>query len=297
VKVQDLLGEYLYQHKQLTLPAIGTFEINDSVNVYDSKEGMLPENAIRFVQNNQAVIDDGLLNFLVQQSGKMKPLALSDLESYISNGRQLLNIGKPFAIKGIGSLTKMGNDLRFEQSTHVVEKTETQGVYAVKDRTPRKEEVKELDFDSEVKKGSTKKIMIGLASVIALALIAWAVYLALPKNETTANEETTNLQPADTIQTVSAGDTSTVVKQESAIKQTTSVVDTSFQLLLFAFSDTVKANKELRKQMSRRTNVALLQKDSLYQIILTVNRPSADTTKVRDSLKIYYKLNAKVYKQ
>jgi flagellar basal body-associated protein FliL len=296
VKVQDLLGEYLYQQKQVTLPGIGTFEMNDMVNAYDSKEGTLPEDAIRFTQNNQAVIDDNLLSFLVQQSGKMKPLALSDLESYISNGRQLLNIGKPFTIKGIGSLTKMGNELRFEQSTHVIEKAETQAVYAVRDRTRRKEEVKELDFDAATKKGGNKKIMIALASAIALALIAWAIYLALPKNEPSETTQTFE-QQTDTTQTVSSNDTTTSVNPANNIQQQTAPVDTSFQLLLFSFNDTVKANNELRKQLSRRKNVALVQKDSTYKIILTVNRPSADTTKVKDSLKSYYKLNTKVYQQ
>lgn len=293
MKVQDFLGEYLYEQKQLTLPTIGSFEINEFINVYDSKDGILPEDSIRFIQNDQAVIDENFLNFLVQQSGKMKPLALSDLESYISNGRQLLNIGKPFTIKGIGSLTKMGNDLRFEQSIHAQEKTDGQGFYTVKDRTRQKEEVKELDFDSEVKKGSSKKIFIALGLLIALALIAWAVYLAFPTSVTTTDEEISNLQ-IDTTQTATTGDTSGIIKQDSTTQQKIAT-DTSFQLLLFSFIDTVKANVELRKQLSKRKYVALVQKDSVYQIVLTVNKPSADTTKVRDSLKSYYNLNSKVY--
>jgi hypothetical protein len=295
VKVQDLLGEFLYQNKQLTLPTIGSFEMDVSVNVYESKEGTLPENTIRFTQNTQAAAHDDLMNYLVQHSGKMKPLALSDLESYISNGWQLLNIGKPFTIRGVGSLTKSGSTLHFQQGTPVLEKAEATGAYNVKDRTREKEEIKELNFDSEVKKGGGKKAIIGIASVAALALIGWAIYLAIPKNDTVANDEQETVQP-DTSSTQATQDTVVTLIQDTAA--TVSVkVDTSFQLVLFTFADTVKANKELRKQLTRRTNVAMVQKDSLYQLLLTVNKPLADTTKVMDSLRSYYLLKPKLVKQ
>jgi hypothetical protein len=293
VKVQDLLGEYLYQHKQLTLPSIGTFELDASVNVYESKEGVLPEDAIRFTQNTQAVVDDALLNFLVQQSGKMKPLAMSDLDSFLNNGWQLLNIGKPFTIKGVGALTRKGSDLSFIQGAPTLEKTEASGAYNLKDRTRQKEEIKELSFEPEVKKGNGKKVIITLASIIAIALIGWAVYLAIPKNETTASDET-EIQQTDTTQTNTQQDTTAQQLKDTVLQQPTPLMDTSFQLILATFKDTAEANKELAKQMSRRKNVIVQQKDSLYQIILTINRPKADTVKVKDSLMSYYKLKSKV---
>lgn len=293
MKVQDLLGEYLYQHKQLTLPSIGTFELDASVNVYESKEGVLPEDAIRFTQNTQAVVDDALLNFLVQQSGKMKPLAMSDLDSFLNNGWQLLNIGKPFTIKGVGALTRKGNDLSFIQGAPTLEKTEASGAYNLKDRTRQKEEIKELSFESEVKKGNGKKVIITLASIIALALIGWAVYLAIPKNENSASDET-EIQQTDTTLTGTQQDTTAQQLKDTVLQQPTSAADTSFQLILASFKDTAEANKELAKQMSRRKNVTVQQKDSLYQIILTVNRPKADTAIVKDSLMNYYKIKSKV---
>jgi hypothetical protein len=293
VKVQDLLGEYLYQHKQLTLPSIGTFELDASVNVYESKEGVLPEDAIRFTQNTQAVIDDALLNFLVQQSGKMKPLAMSDLDSFLNNGWQLLNIGKPFTIKGVGALTRKGNDLSFIQGAPTLEKTEASGAYNLKDRTRQTEEIKELSFESEVKKGNGKKVIITLASIIALALIGWAVYLAIPKNENSGSEET-EIQKTDNTLTGTQQDTTSQQLKDTVLQQPTSVADTSFQLILASFKDTAEANKELAKQMSRRKNVTVQQKDSLYQIILTVNRLKADTAIVKDSLMNYYKIKSKV---
>jgi hypothetical protein len=293
VKVQDLLGEFLYQHKQLTLPTIGNFELDASVNVYESKEGNLPENAIRFTQNLQATANDELMNYLVQHSGKMKPLALSDLESYLDNGWQFLNIGKPFTIKGIGSLTKTGNTLVFQQGTAVLDKAEATGGYALKDRSREKEEIKELSFDSEVKKGNGKKVMIAIASVAALALIGWAIYLAVTRNNAATDETQTEQQ--DNAPSSIAADTTAIFPDSAAITPT--VVDTSFRLVLFTFSDTGRANKELRKQLSKRNNVTVVPKDSVFQIVLTVNKPLADSAKVMDSLRSYYFLKPKLVKQ
>ncbi|HEX4957386.1 MAG TPA: hypothetical protein VFV46_04360 [Lacibacter sp.] len=293
MKVQDLLGEFLYQHKQLTLPTIGNFELDASVNVYETKDGSIPENSIRFTQNNQAQVTDELMNFLVQHSGKMKPLAMSDLESYINNGWQFLNIGKPFTIRGVGSLTKTGNTLYFQQGTPVLEKTEATGGYALKDRSREKEEIKELNFDSEVKKGSSKKVFITLSAIAAMSLIAWAIYLAVNRN----NEATTTTpaeQEETTRENTVVDTTTTSVRDSLAI--TPVPVDSSFQLVLFTFSDTAKANKELKKQLSKRTNVTLVTKDSVLQIVLTVNKPLADSAKVMDSLRSYYLLKPKLVK-
>lgn len=295
VKVQDLLGEFLYQNKQLTLPTIGSFELDASVNVYESKDGSLPENSIRFTQNNQAQPTDELMTYLVQHSGKMKPLALSDLESYISNGWQLLNIGKPFTIKGVGSLTKTGNILSFQQGTPVFDKAEPTGAYAVKDRSREKEEIKELNFDSEVKKGSSKKVIIAIASVAALAFIGWAIYLAISRNNAATTEDTQTEQQDSSPSSAAVDTTSTLVPDSVAV--TPVAVDTSFQLVLFTFSDTARANKELRKQMSKRSNITLVPKDSVFQIVLTVNKPLADSAKVMDSLRSYYLLKPKLAKQ
>ena len=181
MKVQDLLAEYLYQNKTLILPSIGSFELNSAINIYETKEESWPEDAITFTQNSNAAVEDHFVSYLVQHSGKMKPLALSDLDSYISNGVQLLNIGKPFTIKGIGALTKMGNQLSFQQGHPVIEKSEQTTTYVVKDRTRQKEEIKELNFDSETRKGSSRRLLIILASVVAPGLIDGPFISPFPK--------------------------------------------------------------------------------------------------------------------
>jgi hypothetical protein len=296
VKVQDLIAEYLYQHKAINIPLIGSFELNSSVNVYEIKDGKFPQDAITFQQNDQIGVDESFVNFMVERSGKMKALALSDLDSYVNNGLQLLNIGKPFTIKGIGSLTKYGNRLTFELGAPLLEKTETSGNIFVKDRARQQEEIKELNFDSKIPKTNYRKLIITLASIAALALITFAIYMAIPKQKADqpVSDETTE-QTIDN-NNITPLTTDTIIKlpvQDSVVAAPVTT-DTSFQLLLFSFLDSARANRELAKQMLRRKNVNMQQKDSLYRIILTVNRPAADTTKVKDSLRLFYKLYSRV---
>src|SRR5258707_1269991 len=108
MKIEQLIVQYLYTNKKVTLQDIGVFHLSDSVNipVEHEKDAALPDNAISFEYNIKSVQDDGLIDFIVQQTRKIKPLATSDLESFTILGRQFMNIGKPLPIEGLGILQK-----------------------------------------------------------------------------------------------------------------------------------------------------------------------------------------------
>jgi hypothetical protein len=301
VKIQDLLPQYLYQQKKLTLPGLGTFELNSAINVYELKEEGWPENTITFSPNRSAALSDELLAYIVQHTGKMKPLAFSDLESHLSNGVQMLNIGKPFPLKGIGSLTKINNgDLVFHQGTPALEKIDSINTDHVKDRTAEQDEINEIDFTHSPEK-SSKKVIIILASLLAVALIAWAIYLAMPKKQTTAlteEPETTQQDtiaatpPAITDTSAAKPDTAISRKPDSIVVAPTPVTVAptgSFQLVIQQYKSKALAQQKFDVLKLRGHNVELKMKDSTrYQIILNVNRPLSDTTYVRDSLKRWY---------
>lgn len=302
MKIQDLLPQYLYQQKKLTLPGLGTFELNSAINVYELKEEGWPDDTITFTAGRNAKLSDELLAYIVQHTGKMKPLAISDLDSYLSNGMQMLNIGKPFPLKGIGSLSKTNNgELVFHQGTPALEKIDSINTDHVKDRTAEQDEINEIDFSQAPEKGS-KKLIIVLASVLAVMLIAWAVYLALPKKQAeTVKEETDTVQkdttpvviPAPVTDTIKA-DTAAVSMKPDTVKTTapapvTTAATGSFQLVIQQYKSMAAAQQKLNVLKLRGHNVELRVKDSTrFQIILNINRPISDTTYVRDSLKRWY---------
>ncbi len=305
MKIQDILSQYLYKEKSLTLPGLGRFDLDPSVNVYELKEEGWPTNTISFTADRNAPLTDELLQFLVQQTGKMKPLAMSDLESYISSGLQLLNIGKPFPIKGIGSLNKTRDDhFQFEQGSPALEKIDSINTDHVRDRTVAADGEAVIDFSHEERKSSKKPILI-FGSLLALVVVGWGVYLAIQKFKTTEQEPVVSEQqaamdsivPAPAIDTVSMAtdtaqlatvDTTPVVTPPPAPVQNT-VSSGSFQLIVDQYKAKAAADRRVEALKIRGFDVRVNQKDSfIYRVVLQVNRPLADSAVVMDSLRKYY---------
>ena len=109
MKLALLLAQYLYSHKKLDLPGIGTFHLDPSVIIdpeADKNSKPEPIEGIRFEYNNTIKENTALTEYIAAKSGKMKALAAADLDSHLWLGQQFLNIGKPFVLDGIGQLTK-----------------------------------------------------------------------------------------------------------------------------------------------------------------------------------------------
>ena len=90
------------------MPGIGIFSLDDKVVIPESSDKNVRDflQHIQFKQFNVLRADDALIEFIRTHTGKIKPLAESDLESYVADGKLMLNIGKPFHIEGIGTLIK-----------------------------------------------------------------------------------------------------------------------------------------------------------------------------------------------
>lgn len=299
MKVQDLLASYLYQHKTLTLPGIGTFELNPSVNVYELKDESWPPDTITFTPNRSAVADDSFLSFLVEHSGKMKILAQSDLESFINNGLQLLNIGKPFQLNGIGLISRGGQGgLSFEQGTPATHGSEGPGShYVLKDRTKEKPVEHQLDFSSEERKSSRKPFLI-LAGILALALIGWAIYLAIPKKEQASTITEADETVTDTVAVVPPVDTTaqTPTTPDSTVAVPPAADTSRFRLQIRQFTSLAAAESKAAQLKSSGHMVQVVTVDSSnHLLVLEVNKPLRDTTIVIDSLRKWYLWKATLY--
>jgi len=105
MKIEQLVVQYLYKHKQVSIQDIGQFSIGTNVIIptEGDKDYSLPEGAIHFEFDKNAPADEGLIDFIKEQSGKIRSLAASDLESYSILTRQFLNIGKPLYIEALAN--------------------------------------------------------------------------------------------------------------------------------------------------------------------------------------------------
>src|ERR1700688_2316276 len=92
----------------MALPGLGIFTLDESVVLPEENDQTLLSmpNAVQFQNANIAAADKELITFICENTGKIKPLAISDLDSYLNLGTEMLNIGKPFYLEGIGTITK-----------------------------------------------------------------------------------------------------------------------------------------------------------------------------------------------
>ena len=81
MKIEQLLVQHFYNSGEVTLQGMGTFTLSpDFVAPKENdKDALIPDNAISFKYNPRATEDDDLINFIVQQTRKMKALAAADL--------------------------------------------------------------------------------------------------------------------------------------------------------------------------------------------------------------------------
>ncbi len=284
----------------MSLQGIGTFVIEIPLpDVTDNeKPVIIPANAVSFQYDPKIGEDESIVDFIVAHTKKIKPLASADLDSFLTLGRQFLNIGKPFTIQNLGTLDKLrSGDLEFRPGQLILQKME-----APRDMTENDVEENDTEnlFNDYQKKSSPNNGKRALVIIIALLIIgfaAWAAWNFLFKK----NDQ--QITPAENIVPVSDSTT----RQNDSLTNGTSSLDATklsqqSQGDSTSFNVVVKETKIRQVALTRLTilktynrNVIMYTDDSItYKIAEPFKLPLSDTTKIFDSLKRYYS-TGKVY--
>lgn len=303
------MSQFLYQNKKLNLQGIGSFSLDPSVVIPDGsdKDPHSIASGISFVNANIQAADDDLIEFIKIHTGKMKPLASADLDFYLTTGTQLLNIGKPFYLDGIGTLIKnKQGKLDFtpgEYSTLKLEDTENEK----REKAEKRKALTESSHRAEVPQGNkSRQIILALAFIAGLVIVGWGGYTLYKKN--------TVPEPADTATPVSAGpeaprtDTQSVAANQPASTQAkkpdslaTSAAPvatatppangdgTPYKFVILQTANKTRALRRYNQLLSFDLNIKMDTRDSsffkLYFPITALNR---DTIRIKDSLASYY---------
>jgi hypothetical protein len=285
MKIEHLIVQHLYNNKMVSLEEIGSFFLSSNVSIPESdKEGVIPDNAISFEFNKKAGTDDALINYIVQQTRKIKPLAASDLESYTMLGRQFLNLGKPFHIEGLGTLLKTQDGIyEFKQGHSLSTKMEPIPAQ-LKEKTEE-----EIIFTTPARDHGArrKKSMLIIGSLVVIAASMFFILNRSSKEDqlvpVTLNSDTAKVEkesvtlPADTV-------------------SSRPLADTGFKVVIREYTDSAKANRAYSRYRSFNFNVVLYTKDSIvYKLAIpyTSSPASLDTSRIKDSLNRFF--DAKTY--
>ncbi len=294
MKIEQLLVHYLLKTKELTLQSIGTFRLNASIpeSSDSDKPVVIPENAVSFHYDPRTKEDENLINYIVEHTNKIKPLAASDLDSFLSLGRQFLNIGKPFTLYNLGTLEKTNSgELVFKAGQLIAEKIEPHKLKTEESDITSEEENLFNDYQQPPRSNSLPKIILSLLVLLILAAIIWAVwhFAFSKKNETESMNNTESIVPlTDSSNLLKDSSLASRPQNDSSLGK--AVSDTfTFKVVVNQYYTLDAAQARLAKLKTFNRNVIMYTTDSSkYKIAEPFKLPLSDTTRVLDSLKRYY---------
>lgn len=288
-KFDTLLSNYLYSNKNVDVEGLGTFSLDENFILPPDAEkaAFYPLEGIQFKYNNRAETSPELLDYLVQQTGKIRSLMSADFSSYVAEIRQFVNIGKPWVIEGIGTLQKTkvgGYELVPGEAM-----SERVNMHYVDENTESAEPVKR------------NRWIVGLLFTVAVAAVVgglgFGIYVLFIK---TQDNNSSSEQTASTFQ-----DTSNVIstdtisrKPDSLVKRDSSAVnlstDTSYNYKVI--HEITKWKERANKRTTQLNQLGIKSyfdsvviRDTLrYRLFVYQKIQPADTTKAKDSLSIFF---------
>ncbi|HEV7780729.1 MAG TPA: hypothetical protein VGO58_05660, partial [Chitinophagaceae bacterium] len=181
MKIAPLLAQYLYSHKRLDLPGLGTFLLDPSASIEPETNKNKASNleGVSFENKPSLKETPELIQFISSQAGKIKALAAADLESHLGLAQQFLNIGKPFLFEGIGTLVKMrSGEFTFSSGQAIYVSPKDQTVRDNRSATATEESIHDYKSVFYPKKTRTqwKKPVAIFLLVAGLGLAIWGGY-------------------------------------------------------------------------------------------------------------------------
>lgn len=291
MKVEQLLVQHLYDCKEVTLQGIGTLTLSGDIIFPDDKEKdiVIPSAAISFTYNPKAKEDDALINFIVQQTRKIKPLASADFDSYVVLGKQFLNIGKPFRIEGIGTLIKnQQGEYEFTPGNFITPKIE-----ATPSLLKEKNKADEIFFGKEENKGTRKKWLLAIGGILLLGALGFSAWYLLTKKQNDKEDIKRSENP-----TVTSNDTLSKKTDTTGTTKPVAITNNGYTFKIM-FDQTVNraaAEKRMAALIARGHKVIMYTADSItYKLAEPFALPLSDTAYIKDSLnRFYYLGKAKV---
>lgn len=280
MKISPLLAQFLINNKQLSLAGLGRFILNDSGEIAFQHDAYVKEDA-------------ELVKFIAENTGKMKSLVASDLDSNLELARQFLNIGKPYLFEGIGTLSKNKfGTIEFVQGNYLQEKNKENGGEG-RDKTSTTEnsftDYEEMFSPKKPGTPASKKIVTWLIALAGLSLAVFGGYIVYTK---TKNKNESVVVKED-IQPVITNDT--LLKKSDSIPPATKPVDTS-GMYRFVIEKAARQRAFFRYNYLRENliDVKMDTKDSvLFNLYFLLPSTPADTAKKRDSLQRLYSTRGK----
>lgn len=294
VKIEQALVLYLLKNKQISLQGIGTFSLDIPLpEVTDNdKPVIIPANAVSFQYDPKVGEEETIVDFIVEHTKKIKPLASADLDSFLTLGRQFLNIGKPFTIQNLGTLDKLkSGELEFKPGQLILQKIEAPKDITGNDIEENDAENLFNDYQNKAP-GNGNRIWLTILILVALGFGAWAAWNFLfKKNDKEITQSESIVPLPDSSSTNNDSLIKSALPADTATLSQKPITDSvPFNVVVGVATNKQAALARLSKLKKFGRNVIMYTTDSIsYKIAHPFMLPLSDTTKMLDSLnKNYY---------
>lgn len=272
MRISELLFQFLIDQQKLNLPNIGVIYLKTPISSDILEDNSpIPDGYLEFKSDPSTPQDDALIAAIASGMGKIKALAASDLESFIINGQQMMNISKPFIIDRIGVLERNY-------------KGEIQLLPAIVSAHGNKIEIEEVRFDDNYllrfkKMGyQYKKLIAPLAGLVVLFLIFWFGYYFF--------RESIMDEPLQASPVTSFNDST-----PSGATSTPTTPDTTTQGFYIIVEKAPKEKAFPRFEALKKWghNVDMVTEDSItFHIRIPIHAALSDSTQHKDSLARFF---------
>jgi hypothetical protein len=306
LKIPQLLVLYLYTNRKMSLPGLGIFTLDKSVILPDENDRNLHStpNAVQFQNANIVAADKELISFICEQTGKIKPLAISDLDSYLNLGMEMLNIGKPFYLEGIGTITKnKAGKFDFSPGEYSLIKETSSSA----DHDKKKVYAKDKKQRTEILPVQNKTGLKVLAFISALVIVGLGGWMLYKKNSPAVSETNPDTSLVVQQQVPVAADT---LKRDSLRKDSVNVLPadiphlvalqhpgTPYKFIILATDDKPRAMRRYNQLIGFNLKAHYYHVDSTYKVFFQFPALAKDTTHIKDSLHKEYAADVTIEKE
>ncbi len=282
----------------MSLEGLGTFTVEAPIpEVTDNERPVvIPANALSFHYDPKVAEDDNIVDFIVENTKKIKPLASADLNSFLTLGRQFLNIGKPFTIHNLGTLEKQkSGELLFKPGQVVLQKIEPPR--DVTDNNLEENDAENLFNDyQQNSQGSGKQLFIVLLIILVVAAAGWAVWHYVFKKEPVPVADTIVPISQDTLPAAQTGLPDSTTFPGDTIANSSYGDSVAYNILIQESTNKALLTKRMERLKTYGRSVEVVTDDSVNFKLVTpmVSLPS-DTLRILDSLnKLFYQGKASI---
>jgi len=285
MKFDNYIVTYLNQQKVLSLKGIGEFTIDSSFKLQEeiSDNYFFPEGAIRFTYNKRAETSPEFLEYLKQFFTKPITLITSDVEDYLLQIENFLNIGRAFTITGLGTLEKK-QDGTLEYFSG---KSKVENIAAIVNALSNRETQFDSLHNKPLNNDRRKIIKLVVVSIVFLLIIVgtWLI-IHFTKDKSSQNEEQGNEAK---IKTTTNAPIETSVKP---VVTSNTANDTLRYKMFFLASKYRSKADEIYLQWSRFTKInrdSVVINDTLrHRLFIYRKSTIKDTTTVKAELGKYF---------